>query len=641
MISLPLERLIALYMGAPLLIFLGSWIVSPLNILLLALGVCCLFNVFRQRHDVHISRKELLLVLCFSTVCCLVGGVGGYAMQNSDYLKHNFIFESLAHNSWPVTFQYRDGTVTSLVYYFGYYLCPAIIGHFFGNTAMDFAYFVWTILGLVLGSVCFIRFFKLPAWTLFLLWGLSGLELVGNIATHKLLFNLNSTYSWWAEPIRFVSLTETFLWSPNHFLAAFLSISLYLQALEQQHINKALAWICLVFFWSPFIAIALAIYLIHTIWKGNLKNLFNAVGTGLLVAFLFPLLVFYSSRICPDHLYFLGNIKEFQQVYLPSMLWEVLIWLPIIRFHYFSRWELLISIAALLVIPFFTAGAMYDLTFRTTVVPRLVMWGFVLMSIIKEPRTWRIVVFSTIFILGSLSPIISIYKQVGPRAKIPPLFSKYCKQERKDFWSEESDVITNQYLGNLKRNLLTDSILQPTTAPCKLDMSLAESKICRIYSNFHYEQNAHDSGYYKCGALANMTLVCHESGYLITIQLTARPIVLHQHYGLCFFKQPIIDAAALDIYEPPLKRFLCLKEFADIPALNAKTPRVITEGKIDVADGGTPVYIHTYLKRGATRIYITSNDLATGKTDVDNYSFILSDIKVRIGILHGPNEIDL
>ena len=217
----------------------------------------------------------------------LLSGVGGLGYQNDDYQASNALFKTLIQGHWPLTFQ-LDGQPVRLVYYVGYYLPAAAVGKLLGWPAANAALWVWTATGCGLVFAWFwrlsrvapqgqpVRLLLLAAF--FCLAG--GLDFIAATVLQGAPPGPTAHLEFWAGYFQYSSNTTLLYWVPQQALAAWLMLSLVVDALYQPH---DLRWLSLSLaaglLWSPLGAVGLLpylfllvmVYLRHARWRAVLR----------------------------------------------------------------------------------------------------------------------------------------------------------------------------------------------------------------------------------------------------------------------------------------------------------------------------------------------------------------------------------
>jgi hypothetical protein len=462
------------YLYSPLLLFLLFWFNFPFNCLfaaLMILGIAQILTKDRSKISAplplsqklskgknetekpyHLTTLGFLTVLYVVVMVVSVCGIGGFSAQCMDYEKHYFMFFSLSENPWPPAFQYSDGVVVHPVYYFGYYLLPSLVGAVTNNVLyLDLATFIFSVMGFLLGALLFLRYFKLPPWTILLFFGFGGLSLLGlwllRGPASGMVLNM------WAMPLRCNPVMEVILWSPAYLMPILIAAPLMLEALENKKNDQAFLWLVSTFFWHPFATIGLVPFFLWGVLKDRLRCIFSPGNWALFVGAVFPVLVFYSSKVFPEKLVFLGNRADFWNVYPLFILLEFGVWLLLIRREEWKKSLTIITVVSVFVVPFFALGASFDWCFRIGMVLRVIVAGLVLKSLLASPRWYRALGFSLFYGIAALSfiPIFSI--RVGSSTittinrEFPDVNPLACSSIHPELLFTNFTPISRQYLG--------------------------------------------------------------------------------------------------------------------------------------------------------------------------------------------------
>lgn len=133
------EWLGVLLLGIPVCLFNIFWCSVPLAIA--AVAASLLAMVFAFVHTPRAALRQspmgsdagLLLVLLLLTALL---GVGGLWPSKWDWEKHLMVADQLSLGPWPPSEAVSDGFKSPLVYYFSFYILPAILGRITGPLGM-------------------------------------------------------------------------------------------------------------------------------------------------------------------------------------------------------------------------------------------------------------------------------------------------------------------------------------------------------------------------------------------------------------------------------------------------------------------------------------------------------------------------
>ena len=139
--------------------FAFGWLKLPFAIVF-CVGLFCLLYFIVNDKGLYIRFDEcFIFILIISLSWVLLSGIGGFWAQSKDYPWRNAIFRDLILRDWPVYYPKSNGY---LVYYFGYWLVPALFGKLaykMGATELwafrigNCALYIWSV---ILVSILFI-----------------------------------------------------------------------------------------------------------------------------------------------------------------------------------------------------------------------------------------------------------------------------------------------------------------------------------------------------------------------------------------------------------------------------------------------------------------------------------------------------
>ena len=308
-VRLPLGILTLLYLALPLVIFFTGWL-KPIYALLSVVPVLfCGWRLIRAWPVAveTFKRGEILFLTGFGFGLSAFMGIGTFAPQESDWIKHNAVLFDCVNLPWPVVI--ADGTAHwSLVYYVAYYLPAALVGKVAGYAAAQVALWLWTSLGLILACGWFARLTRLPvAVASVAFFAFSGLTFVANLVVQllglsnnhgRLLFYPNET---WARIWQFQSHYWILELSPGQSLAAWLAVSMFLASPKSLRPAAVVFLFVCVLLWSPFAAVGLLLLAGFLIMREGLEWPPKCLAP--MPALLLPLgmlVAFYAAKIPPD-----------------------------------------------------------------------------------------------------------------------------------------------------------------------------------------------------------------------------------------------------------------------------------------------------------------------------------------------------
>ncbi len=322
-----LVRVGMIYLLAPFVIFCLGFLKLYISLPIVGVFTWLFIRLWQSQKDAEIlerPKKDWLLFAGIVVLWIFLSGIGGYAFQNTDFNGRNAIFRDLINYSWPVYYTNLGNSVVpahtySFVYYFGYWLIPALFGKLLGWTAGNFALYIYTLLGVVI-TICLlakkIRSSLVASTLLIILF--SGMDILGSLikqfaspGVYPTLWPPITHLEWW-QSYQISSFTTQLFWVLNQAIPAWVCTALILSRRDNRSIF--LIW-SLCFFFAPIPAIGLALLvfaqvlndLVHpgeartqpSLWKelmfrlNGLLSIENILGGGLCVGLMY---VFYQSN---------------------------------------------------------------------------------------------------------------------------------------------------------------------------------------------------------------------------------------------------------------------------------------------------------------------------------------------------------
>lgn len=140
------------YLLIPIIIFFCGWlkpIIAFFCIICLLVGFSRIYRTEREKElNFCISYNVLITLAAVILIWMFFAGCGGFlSVQRSDLHWRNATFRDLIEYSWPVIY---PETKNALVYYFVFWMVPALVGKIFGFTAANAMLFLWIFLGIFL-----------------------------------------------------------------------------------------------------------------------------------------------------------------------------------------------------------------------------------------------------------------------------------------------------------------------------------------------------------------------------------------------------------------------------------------------------------------------------------------------------------
>ncbi|HNY50676.1 MAG TPA: glycosyltransferase [Smithella sp.] len=370
------------------------------------------------------QARPINVMLIFGTVVflwLLLSGVGGISFQNADYLKHNGIFYDLIHFSWPVQYCSETGDIHYLCYYLAYYLVPALVGKI---TNIDFGHifaFSWSFLGIWLVTLWIVKLTnKTSLWLLLFFILFSGLDIIGTLWTNATVIVDGVPHlEWWAgyDFWNYSSNTAQLYWAPQHAIGGWLATSLLFGLLQNKETKPIPGTFLLAisFLWSNFVLIGLLPMMAVLLLKNGYRNFFNLKSFLPAIGMIMPLGFYYLGNQYPHVHAFIWEQNRFINVF-PRYLLFCLLEFGIFAFFIFrhfhklspeNRMLVIITMTALMVIPFYRFGHYNDLALRASI-PSLFILQIILVRLWSNYSRALKIALVLVLIIGAVTPLAEI-----------------------------------------------------------------------------------------------------------------------------------------------------------------------------------------------------------------------------------------
>jgi hypothetical protein len=233
------------------------------------------------------------LTLLLVIIAVLYSGVGGFAIQDGDYIKHNGFFMDLTNYSWPLAYEKTgmDDAPRILNTYLAYYLPSALLGKVFGFGFAYFFSFIWVCLGLFLTLLWINQFVSKRSilyLAIFIFFG--ELAYFGWVKyfPHESMYGKSYNYANWMvfhsfqSPILkgvfwILGSNHTFLANgPHHIFPSWICILMvFHDAVYRKSVDRIGFIFAFVPFVSAFMAIGLAPFVLLAALQNKFKNVFS------------------------------------------------------------------------------------------------------------------------------------------------------------------------------------------------------------------------------------------------------------------------------------------------------------------------------------------------------------------------------
>lgn len=390
-----------------------------------------------------ITKTQIMVLVAGMLLAGVSRAFGVFDQYNGDWVKHFGILQALVDGSWPVQIGEEY-----LRYYMGYYIVPAGVAKIFGYEVLRFALGLWTGLGIGLFLLLLTRrmTFRMALVVVGLVVIFSGvdyLKALGDFLPEGLVYHLEPI-TVPLDTVRELSMRDgtTFIegeiWSlqissfatllmfvPQHLISGMIGAMLLIHlSRNPEYLKYSLLVIAACAFWSPFVAIGLAILqLVQTRDFRQYISGYNlaAIPIGIL------LLLYISAGPRVGELW----IAQRLDVYLGIlMLWleigallAILIWIrpSLLRSRLF-----LASVASIIGLSFLHFGYFNDLLMRGTI-PAMTVLLYYLSRLIRKWANNQIAplpksVLTMVLLLALIGPVVEYVRSIGSASTVDLVF---------------------------------------------------------------------------------------------------------------------------------------------------------------------------------------------------------------------------
>lgn len=427
------EAATLVYLTLPFLLFVIGWVTLPVSLpatALVLLGIYGAVRVPRRTARDTVGRSDagapvgpgravqMAMVLAVVTGVVVLSGVGGYAFQYIDYVRHNSFLRDLIEHPWPLAYSETGprNEPGMLAFYLANSLTPAAVGKVLGWSAANHFSVIWAILGVFLAVCWFLRVVgttSLVYAILFLFFG--GLDIVGHlvllgwyraVSPYKPLSEWMATYMLSSRDAR--QLLGGIFWltpsnmhmlygAPQHAFACWLGTLLILyDGLWRRSCDRTVFVWASTLLWSAFTFVGMLPFVLVAIVVSRgrgLVNFQNVVAAGVILGLT---VLFVSSN---NQEYVRGWLWEYQDI---LRTWPLLVLFYIVEFGVYlvlcptvdsafvraQRLWLWTAVAALIALPWYHLGQWNDFSIKSSF-PALVVMQVFLAATLKEVHTRR------------------------------------------------------------------------------------------------------------------------------------------------------------------------------------------------------------------------------------------------------------
>jgi hypothetical protein len=429
-----LPFLIYLYLFLPFALFVVGWTRLGISIPVLIVMAICFYRMIKSFPELWLpefTREDVFkvtIILFIIFIWVYLSGIGKFVFQNQmDHHYRNGIFDMLVAEKWPVVnysppIEYYKEPI-ALVYYFGFWLPPAIIGKLFGLTAGYFAQAVWALIGIFLFYYLILAKYiqKIVFWPLFIIIFFSGLDIVGMYLLGHKLSEISSTehIEWWAGMFQFSSMTTQLFWVFNQAVPAWLTTLVLLVQKNTRYIAVIIA-LAMITCTLPFVGLVLLAIcvVVRKVFTYNklivpLRDIFtfeNIVGGGLIGIISF---LFFKTNITSQTIGFLNyqSLKGTVLLWFLFFMVEAGIYLITVWKYQKNNYLIYYSAVWLAVCPWIALGDNLGFSLRTSI-PALVIVLLLVIDTINKSHSKKdittIIVIVVMLIIGSSTPLREI-----------------------------------------------------------------------------------------------------------------------------------------------------------------------------------------------------------------------------------------
>jgi len=385
----------------PSILFFLYWITPIISIPLSLSCVYIIYTYYKNNTsnteflEISISHLLIMALLLFYTLYAC--GIGQFSMAKDDVLlRSNMIFSHLIYHDWPIFIDIEKTDFTFLSYYLAYFIPISLITKTNPSINIYYIEFIWAFSTLYLGLLYFYNYCS--KGILFLIIFLpNGVYWI----IDKYLFKD-------PVPLKYFSSLMTLAHGPQQLISTILGLCILLSELSKKGKSAIIInIIALVFFWSPFIAIALTLIVIPHLRQIKLICVENIISLGILFIFI----LFYAEK----ETHFFAHIKSIHEINYPYFLFYFfdLILITIIVNKYSekfnSQYHIYILII-LMILPFIHFGKHND--FMTKVSTPLIFVHYLIL--VKQIKLQHFIYNLGIFLLFGLYSISSLYQLINP-----------------------------------------------------------------------------------------------------------------------------------------------------------------------------------------------------------------------------------
>jgi hypothetical protein len=372
-----------------LLTWIRMYIGIPTSVLLLIGYYILCKDIVRDKSEIYISKKKLLLLCGIMIAWTIFSGLGGAFPQKNDLQIRNAILHDLINYPWPV--RYSDGYDSSLTYYIAFWIIPALIGkltNFFLGAqaawvAANIAYAFYCVLILCVVMLLLVSYLnatslKRMSLVAIILIFFSGMDIVPIILAQlgDKTISIGTHLEWWTT-IQYSSNTTQLSWVYNQAVPAWLVTALLFHECNIEHF-AFLGLLLLPFGPIPFIGVFFvmilqgAVDLIQSlrekkllIFLKQIPSIPNIIAILTIVPIYY---LYYSTNTATSDSGFASNSGSLSFVtYCIFIFIEFLMYVILSTRKFYKKRYYLVATIGLFLTPFFNLGGAQDFCMRASI----------------------------------------------------------------------------------------------------------------------------------------------------------------------------------------------------------------------------------------------------------------------------------
>lgn len=441
MIIIPVKSLIVisyLYLLIPIIIFMLGWLKIQYGILFTVIMLVGFYFLLKQRYNqkiyISMSKKTFFLLVLIIMFWVFLSGIGGYFYQRWDWHGRNAVLHDLINYTWPVVY---PETGNALVYYFIFWMVPAVIGKLFGWEAANAMLYFWSCIGIFISVLLLHKVLNINSgkesmilMIIFIIWG--GLNILGMVVADIIGTNhihFTGMYGWLdgLGGYQYTPNNGLIEWVFNQAIIPWIVVPLFLL---DKHISilEFLGLCSLPFSPLPFIGIFI-IFVLWAIYEGIryvqqhrikelVRDIFSIPNICAILSIFIVFLLFFSCNTATNGSAGVGGIGfyiapqdfSFARVLILILFWilEFLVYVALIFKENKRNILFYIITISLLAIPLFRIGAGRDFCMRASIPALFLLMIFVIQFLLTQNNKLSIRIVALIIALSfaSLSTLL-------------------------------------------------------------------------------------------------------------------------------------------------------------------------------------------------------------------------------------------